>query len=282
MDLFATLEKINDRPQPFEFYTAADLWTDDHISAEMLRLHLDTTADPASRNQAFIDRSLWWIIERFAVSADTRICDFGCGPGLYTAPLAEHGAVVTGIDFSRRSIDFARQAAKEKKLAIEYIHQNYLEYAGDGTFDLITMIYCDFCALAPDQRKILLRILRDSLAGDGLILLDVFTEAFFDGQNEKRSYELVEKGGFWSPEPHFIFANTHLYEPEKIYLDKYTIYEKGRSREIYNWLQCYSLESLRAELETNGLHIREVYANVAGDPFDATANEMAVVIGKQW
>ncbi len=36
-DVFAQLEEINSRPEPFEFYTAADLWTDEHTSKQMLR-----------------------------------------------------------------------------------------------------------------------------------------------------------------------------------------------------------------------------------------------------
>jgi hypothetical protein len=30
--MFEELEKINIRPEPFEFYTASDLWTDEHTS----------------------------------------------------------------------------------------------------------------------------------------------------------------------------------------------------------------------------------------------------------
>jgi len=30
--MFRELEAINTRPKPFEFYTASDLWTDDHTS----------------------------------------------------------------------------------------------------------------------------------------------------------------------------------------------------------------------------------------------------------
>jgi len=32
--LFEQLEKINNPPEPFEFYTAADLWTDDYTSEQ--------------------------------------------------------------------------------------------------------------------------------------------------------------------------------------------------------------------------------------------------------
>jgi hypothetical protein len=37
--VFAELEKINARPEPFEFYTASDLWTDEHTSKQMLMVY---------------------------------------------------------------------------------------------------------------------------------------------------------------------------------------------------------------------------------------------------
>ena len=38
--MFEELETINTRPKPFEFYTASDLWTDEHTSEQMLTFHL--------------------------------------------------------------------------------------------------------------------------------------------------------------------------------------------------------------------------------------------------
>ncbi len=43
--LFSALEKINERPKPFEFYTACDLWTDEHTSRRMLAYHLNEEVD---------------------------------------------------------------------------------------------------------------------------------------------------------------------------------------------------------------------------------------------
>ena len=93
--MFRELEEINKRPMPFEFYTASELWTDEHTSEQMLTFHLNENIDVASRKAAFIDRSVDWIVSRFSVSNDTKIADFGCGPGLYAARLARKQAKVT-------------------------------------------------------------------------------------------------------------------------------------------------------------------------------------------
>jgi 2-polyprenyl-3-methyl-5-hydroxy-6-metoxy-1,4-benzoquinol methylase len=117
--MFDELRKINRRPKPFEFYTADALWTDEHISQRMLEYHLNEDVDLASRNRAFVEKSADWIVSHFEVGPGKRICDFGCGPGLYTSRFAETGAEVTGVDFSKRSIDYAKQTAATKSLNID-------------------------------------------------------------------------------------------------------------------------------------------------------------------
>ena len=86
----------------------------------------------------------------FGFTEETRVCDFGCGPGLWTTRFAERGAAVTGVDFSERSIRHAQNVAAEKNLAIRYVVQDYLDFATDDRFDLITMIHGDFSVLGPD------------------------------------------------------------------------------------------------------------------------------------
>ncbi len=89
--MYDELSTVNSRPEPFQFYTADELWADDHTSKQMLGFHLNGSIDVASRNKEFIARSIDWIVSHFGVGKNTRIADFGCGPGLYATPLAEKG-----------------------------------------------------------------------------------------------------------------------------------------------------------------------------------------------
>jgi hypothetical protein len=56
--MFKNLEEINKRPRPFQFYTAEELWTDEHTSRKMLEYHLNESVDLSSRNSGFIERSV--------------------------------------------------------------------------------------------------------------------------------------------------------------------------------------------------------------------------------
>ncbi|MFN2113009.1 MAG: class I SAM-dependent methyltransferase [Anaerolineales bacterium] len=277
MGLFQELELINERPEPFEFYTAEDLWTDQHTSERMLAFHLDENSDLSSRKADFIDRSAAWIVEHFKVSQDTRIIDFGCGPGLYTTRLAQRGAQVTGIDFSASSIEYARETAAREGLDIRYLKQNYLVFDPEDTYDLILMIYCDFCALSPIQRASILSVYREILAPDGAILLDVYSLAAFNEREELAMYQLNQLDGFWSPNRYYGFLNAFKYEAEKVSLDKYTIIERNRIRTVYNWLQHFTPRDLEGEFNSAGLSFSECYSDVSGAPYDPKSPEFAVV-----
>jgi SAM-dependent methyltransferase len=278
--MFNELKEINSRPAPFQFYTADELWTNEHTAKQMLEYHLNQAIDLSSRNKNFIESSVEWIVSDFNVDKHTNIADFGCGPGLYTTMLAEQGANVTGIDFSENSLQYARQNAAEKGLSINYVQANYLDFETTDTFDLIIMIMCDFCALSPAQRKKMLSKFNSILKPGGAVLLDVHSLNFFNQKEESATYELNQLYGFWSPDDYYCFVNAFKYEKEKVLLDKYTIIEESRNRVVYNWLQCFSKESLIAEFGENGFKIKEIYSDVAGKNFDPESSEIAIVAKK--
>ena len=278
--MFEKIENINTRPDPFEFYTASDLWTDEHTSEQMLRFHLNEDIDVSSRNAEFINHSVEWIASDFNIGAGTKIADFGCGPGLYATRLAQIQADVTGIDFSKRSIQYAQEVATREGLLIHYVNQNYLEFETDDRYHLVLMIMCDFCVLSPNQRKKMLTKFHTFLEPGGLVLLDVYSLNAFKEREETAVYEANLLNGFWSPNKYYGFQNTFKYEREKVVLDKYTIIEADRTRTIYNWFQYFSPETLEREFTECGFTIEKIFSDVAGTPFDSKANEFAVVAKK--
>lgn len=278
--MYTQLKEINKKPKAFEFYTAESLWTDEYRSKQMLSYHLNLDIDVASRNKDFIAKTINWIIIEFDISNKSKICDFGCAVGLYTTPLAKTGAKVTGIDFSKNSLDYARDTAKKENLEIEYVHTNYLEYDSDEKYDLIIMIMYDFCVLSPSQRKILLDKFYNLLSDNGSILLDVKTLKAFEEIEESATYEHNQLFHFWSANDYYAFVNTFKYEKEKVALDKYTIVEEERSYIVYNWFQYFSIEMLKKEFENSGLTIKQVYKDVSGSEYIEDYTEFAIIATK--
>ena len=276
--LFETLERIGQKPAVYSRYTVDALWSSPDISEMMLRYHLDGEVDLASRRTEFIERSFDWLTVKFGLSEASRVIDLGCGPGLYANRLARRGVQVTGVDISPRSIEYAREQAQRDVVAIDYRLGDYLEMDLEPGYDLVTMIMCDFCAFSPEQRGRLLRRAGDLLAPGGAFLFDVYSEAYYETWDEMAAFGEGLMDGFWSAQPYFGFQHTFRYDDEKVALERYLIVERERQSEYFNWFQHYSLESLTAEVESAGLIVEEAYGDVAGEPFDPSTPEFAVVV----
>ncbi len=266
-----------ERPAPFSRMTIRDLWTDPHVSAQMLSYHLDPSVDAASRQAGFIDRSVAWIVGAFDVARGARVLDLGCGPGLYAIRLARAGARVTAVDFSERSIAYARDAAAREGLAIDYVEGDYLAWESPDTFDLALLIFCDYCAMGPAERSRLAGKVARLLAPGGAFLLDVVSTAALRGREETASDTVMPDGGFWSAGPFEERLDRLVYPAEAVTLDRYEIVEADRTRTIYNWLQQFDPASLAAELRGAGLEVASVLGDVAGAPYDPDGPEFAVV-----
>lgn len=281
MSMYDEIQNINSKPEVFGYYTAKELWDDEFTSQKMLEYHLNKSVDVSSRNYNFIASSLEWIIQKFELGQGKAVCDFGCAVGHYTSGFASAGAAVTGLDFSRRTLEYAKSKAAEESLCIDYRCMDYLSFSESGKYDLVTMIMCDFCVLSPEQRKTLLRVFFDALKSGGHVLLDAYTLAAFMQVEEKAVYEKNQLSGFWSEDDYYAFVNTFKYDEEKVSLDKYTVFEPNRSKVIYNWLQYFSVESITREFEGSGFDIEAVYANVAGGDYSEEKYEFAIVAQKK-
>ena len=277
--VFEILDELNARPEPFSTMTIEALWTDAHVSAQMLALHLDPEDERASRRHARIDEICAWISARFELGRGAIVCDLGCGPGLYARRFAEAGAQVTGVDVSARSLAHARAEAEARGLRVAYVEADYLALDRvdlGGGFDLVTLIYWDLCALSPAQRQRLYAGVRGLLRPGGAFVFDALSPAYVATRAESRSYSL-EHGGFWAPGRHFVFQTSLVYPADLLHLDRYLIVERARTRELFNWLQCFEPATLRAELELAGFDVEAVHGDLAGAALDEARIEFAVV-----
>ncbi|MDA4847416.1 class I SAM-dependent methyltransferase [Hoeflea poritis] len=274
--MYSELDEFNRKPEPFSRYTTDTLWTDPWIAQQMLKTHLDQGTDLASRKNATIDSTVDWFDRKIGLSGK-KVCDLGCGPGLYATRMAERGATVTGVDFSAVSLAHARSEAAAGKLEIEYRQADYLVDDLPGEQDLVSLIYCDFCTLSSEWRSTLLNRVRGMLKPGGTFVFDVFTTRQFATRNEVMTYGRRPMGDFWSPDDHFCFQTTFLYDFEKIALDRYLIVGPEGCFEIFNWLQYFDLGSISKEVLDAGFEVEEAVDVRTGEPSTAETKELAII-----
>ena len=254
---------MKQKPQVYEASSSA-FWDDENISRYMLEAHLDPDVEGATRKHAFIQRSADWIAERCRGGAGKKLLDLGCGPGLYAELFNDRGFQVTGLDFSRRSIQYAKEHASKTKRDIRYEYKNYLEMDYEEAFDVITLIYCDFGVLPPKDRKTLLGKIKRALKQDGILILDGFTETLPFQELETVQYQ---EEGFWSAGPHVLIQRNYKYPETANTLEQYLVVTEGDCHCYNLWNQRYSRESLKKEIESAGLCYTGFYDDVAGKAF---------------
>ena len=229
--MYQTLSSLLEKP-PLYTKNTIPFWNDTHISKQMLKAHLDPDFEGASRKLSFIEQSVRWISDTVPASSYRQLIDIGCGPGIYAEKFTAEGYQVTGVDFSTRSIEYAIRSAKEKNTKIQYFCQDYLQLELSQTFDLATMIYCDYGVLSTADRKVLMRKVYSHLRKGGKFLLDVFSIASYDSFEEGQTWELCENGGFWSQEPYFALHGRYKY-PENATLEHTVILREEEARNYY-------------------------------------------------
>ena len=270
------LMDTQEKPEPF---TPGEplFWNDPHISSQMLAVHLDPDTDLASRKAETIDASVAWIIETLGLQAGNAVLDLGCGPGLYAVRLAQHGLAVSGVDYAQRSITYARKLAAEHGLAINYHWQNYLAMDVENMFDVVLLIFGDYCTFPPEDRIKLLGNVHRALRPGGHFILDVSTRVLRDRYGLKNGW-YVSQSGFWRPGPHLVLESGFDYPQEAIWVDQYIIIESSGKMTVYrNWFQDFDRESIIEELTEGGFDVQSVWGDLEGTPYSEESEWIGLV-----
>ncbi len=275
-EMYGQLNAFLHRPKPFSVYTAPQLWTHSHVSRQMLLAHLDPNSDLASHRPSYIDASVEWIDQLVGLQGK-RLCDLGCGPGLYAARFHDKGALVTGLDISETSLSHAISVARESGQSITYVNADYTKIALPEEMDIYTLIFQDFCVLSPLQRASLLSSIRAALVPGGHLVMDVSTLSAFESFKEREVVADRLMDGFWSAGEYVGLLKSFKYQKQKVSLERYLIVEPDQHWEIYNWMQYFSQDSLECELRAAGFKLKEIAGSLTGEPMAQGSMSFGVI-----
>lgn len=276
--MFNELKKYTTRPKLYAPSTNK-FWDDEHISKGMLEAHLNPNWDAATRKPEFLDKSVDWISRIAPPSQYKFLLDLGCGPGLYAERFRSAGYSVTGVDFSKRSIAYAKEQTLLNKSNIEYLYQNYLTIDYIEQFDVITLIYCDYPALSITDRPILLRKVYQALKPNGKFIFDVFTPLM--RKEENRSWYYCEESGFLSEKPHICLDSVYQYDDDEKTELRQSIVITEETVDCYNiWDHFFTQEALISEIQPTGFKAFEFYGDIAGKEFSETGETFCGVFTK--
>ncbi|MCC8173355.1 MAG: class I SAM-dependent methyltransferase [Odoribacter sp.] len=266
--------KINDQKPTLYQKTESNIWTDSYIQKQMLKEHLNFSSDGASRRLESIQKITDFIVKN--TLPQTTLLDLGCGPGLYTSFFKDKGYEVTGIDFNKASIEYARQERKD----IQYIIGDYIKDYPKGNFDTIIMIYCDMGTHSDNDRNKLLHNIYQSLNKDGKLIFDVFTEKLIQDRQESKSWEYAPAGGFWSEEEYLLLTQTFHYPENRAFAYQYNLVTQNQNKHFIVWEKYFSEEEIKVLLKDIGFNKVSIYKNILGHNNFTSDGEMFIIAEK--
>lgn len=250
MDIQNIISRV-ERPRIYEAGSAF-MWTNEHISKQLLKVHLNPEVDLASRKRPSIEKTVNWILDTQKEKAKLNILDLGCGPGLYCEMFAEKGHTVTGIDISKNSIEYAKKSAIEKELDITYLNKSYLDLDLDtNNYDLVVLIYADLGVLTPTDRDKLLQMIFRVLKKGGTFIFDVLKDNELEKKMSPKTWE-ANHFGFWKDSAHLVLSESFLYPKEKVILFQHNVIDSNGTLEIYRfWTHFFSQYDLSRILDAH-------------------------------
>ena len=156
--------------------------------------------------------------------------------------------------------------------------KNYLELDYADVFDAVLLIYGDYAALTPDERRTLIPRVYQALRPGGSFIFDVFTEKQFESKKDKTSWALSDNGGFWSAEPHICLEATYLYDDNTVAVDQYIVVTNDGIKEHLLWDTSYTVQKLTDEVSPFGFKVSGVYDDVCGSPYTGESEVLCFVL----
>jgi ubiquinone/menaquinone biosynthesis C-methylase UbiE len=118
------------------------------------------------------------------IAAGRRVLDMGCGTGRFTVPMAEAGAVVTGLDLSRAMLDVTQGKLAEQGLVADLYEGDMAALPfEDDSFDVVTSMLALMHIPLADRGRVFAEAARVLRPGGRLVICvkNSLFEQFFKG-----------------------------------------------------------------------------------------------------
>lgn len=178
-----------------------------------------------------------FIVEQLELKEHHKILDVGCGAGRHSIELAKRGFQVTGLDFSPRMLEVARERASQASVQVDFFHGDARTMNFRGQFDAALSL-CEgaFGIMENDEENLaILTNIYCSLKTSGKLLLNVLNASFIFRHPEQDTYfDPRTCIGYWS--------------------EKFTT-ESGKQEELLCSNRYYTFPEIKSILENVGFQV---------------------------
>lgn len=273
------LLQLAKNPNPFE-KGSTDIWLDPERAELVLKTHLDKNIPGGSKSNEFIDETINHINLVMPPKEFPKLLDLACGPGLYAEKLSILGYSVTGVDYNKNALDYAKDRANELGININYVQQDITDLTFKQEYDLCLLIYQVYGSFNENDRMKILTNIHSSLKTGGYVLLDVLSENSYKNYEVSQNWLLSRKNNLFSEKKHLTLASSLKY-PNMITLAKNLIvFEDGETLTYNYWSKHFTIKELDKEVKKIGFTIEKIYNDVNGNKYDEKDDQFAVLLKK--
>jgi SAM-dependent methyltransferase len=191
--------------------------------------------------------------------------DLCCGPGRHAVPLARRGVRVTGVDRTRFLLDRARERARFAGVDVELVEADMRDFRRPGAYDLALSLFTSFGYFeAREDDLLVLRNLRASLKGHGVLLMDVVGKEWLARHFQPTRSRSLPDGTL------LIERNDAVDDWTRVDTEGILIRE-GRIRTFRSRLSVYSGPELRDRLLQAGFATVALHGGLDGSPYGPEA-----------
>ena len=238
-------------------------WDDPEFSARMLREHLDQTHDHASRKGATIDAHVEWIFDTVLTSVPGDVLDLGCGPGLYTARLAERGCRCVGLDISPASVDHARRTVAGSDLDCSFVLGDVRTADLGKGHDLAMLLFGEFNTFTRGDAAHLLVRIAACLRPGGTLLLEAHTFDSVAAEGARSAGWYTASEGLFAERPHLVLSEHAWDDSSATASTRFEVVDDtGAVAEYTEALHAYSTDDYVRALADAGFEHPTVTADV--------------------
>lgn len=262
--LLETLWNIYRRPdRPIPFTGDSDLfWRDPDFSERILDLHLDGSNGAATRPADERTAQINWLWDKLNLQPGMHLFDVTCGPGLYAVEFARRGCLVTGVDFSPTSIDYAKNLVVTEEVAdcCTFVEQDIrlMDYSG-ADFDAAMLLYGQLAVFRRDEAQSILDEIAQALKPGARLCLELLDQEQVDKTDS--SWWFTDDSGLWDDSPYLHLGERFWFPEKEASIERYQIIHlaTGQLTKIHISDQTYATDTMAQMLQQAGFSKVEIY-----------------------
>jgi len=228
--------------------TAADSeqeWVADAFGEEFL---MTRPAGIDNRTAADVE----FMVDSLEPAEDDLVFDLACGWGRHAIELADRGLRVVGLDLSRPLLERALHDARERNVAVKFIHSDMRNIDFEGIFDHCVFWDTSFGYFGEEANLGVLQRVYRALKPGGSLLLDV--------ANRDHVLRDMPHRVWWQGEECIFLEEGELdFRTSKLHVNRSYIFEDGRSPiEQDYYVRLYSAHELAGMLGRIGFEVEQL------------------------